>query len=240
MTCKVKGILLKIGQTVHEEQVLHILCDPLGCIPVFAKSNRKKNQFDQFYYGEWVLYQTGRGNYLLNSFDLEESFPILRERIEDTFLASYFAQIVLYFGRSEEQETRLLLPLLLNGLYLLGRGRDALLVKSVFELKTMQLMGYCPTLASCGHPGTHFALEDGGVLCDACSLPKKTVALSASALAAIVHILNHPPAKAFGFSIPTGDLRLLSALSEQFLQYHLELRASALDLWKTVYEGNEK
>ncbi len=239
MTCKVKGILLRIGQTVHEERVLTILTDQQGCITVFAKSSRKKNQYDQFYYGEWVLYETAGGNYLLNSFSLEEAFHELKERVENTFLAGYFAQIVLFFSKGAPGETSVLLSLLLNSLYLLGRDKPPRLVKSVFELKTMQLMGYCPTLANCGHPGSLFALEDGSILCESCGFSAKAVPATGSVLAALTHILNNPPAKAFGFTIPKAELFRLSRLAEEFMLYHLELKASALELWKTVHEDHE-
>lgn len=236
MTCKVKGILLRIGQTVHEERVLTILTERQGCITVFAKSNRKKTQYDQFYYGEWVLYETAGGNYLLNSFSLEEPFHELKDRMENTFLAGYFAQVVLYFGKGVPGETGALLPLLLNGLYLLGRGKPPRLVKSVFELKTMQLMGYCPTLSDCGHPGSLFALEDGSILCASCGLSAKSVPVTGTVVAALTHILNQEPKKAYGFSIPQEELVRLSRLTEAFMLYHLELQASALELWKTVFE----
>lgn len=235
MTCKVKGILLRISPTVRDERMLTILTDRLGCISVFQKGGRKKVQYDQFYYGEWVLYQTGGGNYLLNGFSPEELFHPLREQVELTFLASYFAQMVLYFGRDDENDCSELLPLLLNGLYLLGKGKDPLLVKSVFELKTMQLMGYCPTLESCGHEGTYFSLEDGRICCTACASPGQSVPVSATTLAALTHILNKAPAKAYGFSIPREELKRLCVLAERFSEYHLELRASALQMWKDIY-----
>jgi DNA repair protein RecO len=223
-----------MGQTVHDEKVLTVLTEQMGCISVFAKTSRKKTQYDQFYYGEWVLYETAGGNYLLNSFSLEEPFHGLKDRMEDTFLAGYFAQLVLHFCKGEPRDTGVLLSLMLNGLYLLGKGRDALLIKSVFELKTMQLMGYCPNLSPCDHPGAHFALEDGSILCDTCAMPHKTVPVSATVLAAITHILNQPPAKAYSFSIPEGEQVGLSKLTEAFLFYHLELRSSALEMWKEM------
>ncbi len=236
MTCKVKGILLRISPTVHEERALTVLTDRLGLITVFAKANRKKNQYDQFYYGEWVLYETGGGNRLLNSFTLEEPFHELKERVDHTFLASYFAQLVLYFAKGDKEETAVLLPLLLNSLYLLGKGRSPYLVKSVFELKAMQLMGFCPNLSGCGHSGSYFALEDGSVLCEECASALRVVAVNATMVAALAHILNNPAAKAFSFTVPNEDLVRLSRLSESFVLYHLELKAPALEMWKTMIE----
>ena len=237
MTRKVKGILLRIGQTVHDERVLTVLTEQMGCISVFAKVSRKKTQYDQFYYGEWVLYETASGNYLLNSFSLEEPFHELKERMENTFLASYLSQLVLHFCKGEPQETGVLLSLLLNGLYLLGRGKEPLQVKAVFELKTMQLMGYCPAIAPCEHGGGWFSLEDGSLLCDQCALSKKALPGSATAIAAMAHILNNAPQKAYGFRIPQEDLVTLSKLTEAFALYQLDFKASALEMWKTVYEG---
>ena len=236
MTYKVNGILLKISPTVHEERALTVLTDRLGLITVFAKANRKKNSYDQFYYGEWVLYETGGGNRLLNSFTLEEPFHFLKERVENTFLASYFAQLTLYFAKGDKQETAALLPLLLNCLYLLGKGRSPLLVKSVFELKTMQMMGYCPNLSACGHPGNAFGLEDGSILCNSCAASSRTVPITPTGAAAIAYILNNEPAKAFSFTVPKEELARLSRISEAFTLYHLELKAPALEMWKTVYE----
>ncbi len=239
MTCKVNGILLRISPTVRDERALTVLTDRLGLITVFAKASRKKSQYDQFYYGQWVLYETGGGNHLLNSFTLEEPFHSLKERVDHTFLAGYFAQLVLYFAKGDKQETASLLPLLLNSLYLLGKGRSPYLVKSVFELKTMQLMGYCPTLAGCGHPGELFSLEDGGILCASCAPSARTLSITPTGAAALVHILNNLPAKAFSFTVPTQELVRLSKLSEAFVQYHLDLHAPALDMWKTVSEQEE-
>ena len=236
MTRKVKGVLLRIGQTIREERALTVLTEELGCVTVYAKVN-KKIQYDQFYFGEWVLYETAGGNHLLNSFSLEEPFHELKEQIEHTFLASYFAQLVLHFCKGERQELGILMKLLLNGLYLLCKGRSPILVKAVFELKTMQLMGYCPTLASCGHEGRYFALEDGAILCDQYAMPTKSMPITATVAAAMTHILNQPPAKAYGFSVPAEELSRLGRLTEAFTLYHLELRASALEMWKTVYEG---
>ncbi len=237
MTIKVKGILLKIGQTVHDERVLTVLTDRLGCISVFAKNRKGGGQLDQFYYGEWVLYQTGSGNYLLNIFCLEEPFHLIGGHLEHSFLAGYFAGLVLYFGRDQDPAVSALMPLLLNSLFLLGKEKNPLLVKSVFELKTMQLMGYCPTLSSCGHAGAAaFSLEDGSVLCADCAATRRTALASETVLTAVAYILNHPMQKAFGFSVPETDFRVLSTLCEQFVQYHLELKATALELWKTLYE----
>lgn len=236
MTYKVNGILLKISPTVHEEKALTVLTDRFGLITVFAKASRKKNSYDQFYYGEWVLYETGGGNRLLNSFTLEEPFHFLKERVDNTFLASYFAQLTLYFAKGDKQETAALLPLLLNSLYLLGKGRSPLLVKSVFELKTMQMMGYCPNLSTCGHPGNAFGLEDGSILCDSCALSVRSVPITPTGAAAMTYILNNNPAKAFSFTVPNEELERLSRISEAFILYHLELKAPALEMWKTVYE----
>jgi hypothetical protein len=103
----------------------------------------------------------------------------------------------------------------------------------------MQLMGYCPTLASCGHEGSLFALEDGSILCTSCGLSAKAVPITGSVMAAVTHILNSPTVKSFGFTVPEVELTRLSQLSEAFLLYHLELRASALEMWKTVYRVSE-
>ena len=51
--------------------------------------------------------------------------------------------------------------------------------------------------------------------------------------------MNNIPAKAFGFTVPKQELVRLSKLTEAFMLYHLEVKASALDLWKTVYEDEE-
>ena len=130
MTCKVKGILLRISATIHEERALSVLTADRGCITVYAQTG-KRFQPDQFYYGEWVLYQTGAGNYRYNSFTLEEPFHTLKEKMENSFLAGYFAQVVLHFTADAEQNTAEILSLILNSLYLLGKDKPSKLVKSI-------------------------------------------------------------------------------------------------------------
>ena len=45
------------------------------------------------------------------------------------------------------------------------------------------------------------------------------------------------PALAISWIVPAEELSRLGRLTEAFTLYHLELRASALEMWKTVYEG---
>ena len=80
-TIKIKGIILKISDTPGKDKLLHILTDS-SFITAFVTPKRsagKKNYtFDLFTYGEFVLYVTGSGNYLVNSITPQNGFYGLR------------------------------------------------------------------------------------------------------------------------------------------------------------------
>ena len=98
----------------------------------------------------------------------------------------------------------------------------------------MQITGYCPTLAACGHSSAYFALEDGAVFCDSCVGSRSAVPAGSAVMTAVSFILARPSAKAFSFTLGKEETERLSRLSEKYILYHMEYRPSALDLWKTV------
>ena len=244
MTLKDNGIVLKMSTTVHGDRLLYILTERHGRVQVFDRSfkngGKKRQALDLFSYCEFVLYENAT-SYSLNNATLIEGFYKLREDIKAATLASYFAQLCLYASQDSTMISDDLLPLLLNGLYLLTIGGAAEKVKTVFEWKIAQISGFTPALTACEHADfdgqVFFSVEDGKLYCEDC-LPVTPGASAhpadASMVKAIGFILSRPPAKAFSFNISLPSMQRLGTLSEEYLMYHSAQTFSALELYKTI------
>lgn len=245
MIIKEKGVILKIGTTVHGDRLLFILTQERGRIQVFDRSfksgGKKRSTLDLFTYCEFVLYEHN-GKYSLNTAEVLENFYKLRENIAGTGLAGYFSQLCLFSTQDTNVQHRQLPSLMLNALYLLSRfPEQAEKVKTVFEWKVAQFLGFTPTLSGCAHvhfdQTVYFSTEDGGLYCKVC-LPSGSGApafeVQAGEIKAIAHILEHPPSKAFSFKISAPSMKKISEISENFLHYHSGQEFSALSMYKVL------
>ena len=83
-TIKIKGTIIKITDTPGKDKLIRIL-SPVGLVSAFItlKKNAGKKSFtvDVFTYGEFILFETDKGNFLVNSFTPEDYFYNLRTDI---------------------------------------------------------------------------------------------------------------------------------------------------------------
>ena len=246
MTVKIKGVILKISETVHENRLLFILSEDRGRIQVFdnryKSGGKKRNMLDLYTYCEFVLYEHN-GKYTLNSVSVIENFYALRSHLSAATLAGYFAQLCLFATQEEGSAfVRDLCSLMLNSLYLLCNKVEQIhKVKAVFEWKMIGYLGFAPSMQGCAHisydEGVLFSVEDGGLYCPSC-LPTSGRApaftVLASELKAIGYILEQNSSRAFSFKLPEKSLLLLGNIAEAYLQYHTDQRFSALEIYKVL------
>ena len=142
----------------------------------------------------------------------------------------------------EEQPDPAVLSLLLNALYALDRLNKPLpLVKAVFELKLLSLIGYEPLLdacAVCGVPepeDARFQLVDG-VLCApaAAGAGRDSPSGRPGVLAAMRHVVYGDPKRIVSFVLGEDGLRQLARVSERFLTTQLDRGFRTLDFYKDL------
>jgi DNA repair protein RecO (recombination protein O) len=120
-----------------------------------------------------LLIARTRGLDIVSQAETIESFASLRRREETIVAAGYFAELVDELTLEDAQQEAVY-DLLFASFRLLDDGREIRLVRLVFEMGLLRLLGYRPELhscISCGaqiEPAANGFSDEGGVVCPAC------------------------------------------------------------------------
>ena len=148
----------------------------MGKIGVMASGAKKpKSRFSAitqpFTYG-YFLVQKGSG---MGSLQQGEIISSLRSIKEDIFLTAYASFLVELTDRSidEKKNNPYLFELLLQSLTYLNEGYDPEIIKNIYEIKMLNVLGIASyTRSMCfvwKHGGDFvFSIREGGLLCDRC------------------------------------------------------------------------
>lgn len=240
----VKGLVLQCADYRESSRMLTVLTDRFGKISVSAKGARRKNSriapsCQPFAFSEMVLNET-RGRYYLSEASVIELFSGLANDIGNYSLGAYFLDL-LNAACPEEDDMHELLALGLNALWLLCEGvKPREQVKTVFELRLMLLLGYCPDIEACTVCGKENPVEPildlrgGNLYCRGCSVGKveKPYRIDQTILHAMNYISNSKSGKEFSFTLTEKPLKRLSMATELYIQEQLERNFSTLDFYK--------
>ncbi len=232
-TIKIKGTIIKITDTSGKDKLLRILT-PMGLISAFMtfKKSAGKKSFttDVFTYGEFVLFETDKGNYLVNSFVPEEYFYKLRTDIVLLSAAAYFSSLVISSSQEPDLDYELLSELFISGLSMLSSGCDVRCVKPVFEFILAKLLGFEPCLeAEKKSQNYYFDLNDGRLYI---SDIRNGMYVSRDTVLLVYNILNSKPSEAYNISL---ELNLeFYSLAENYILFHVERYFDSLEFLKGV------
>lgn len=241
-----KGLVLRETQYKDNDKLLSILTEELGLITAKARGVKRKNSplrggCQLLTYSEFTLFERN-GYYTINEADPQSLFSGLHQDIELLSLGAYFAQLLETVSASDGIEPELL-PLCLNSLYALETlKKPQALVKAVFELRLMCLIGFAPMLDGCSCCGTEkatrFLLQEGALICDVCrratSAGEEKI-LPVGVLSAMRHIAGCEKQRLFSFTLPAESLQILGGAAEAFLLTQLGQRFPALDFYKRLF-----
>ena len=240
----VKGIILRGSDSKESDRILTVLTGEMGKISVIAKGARSRRSkvgaaTQLLAYCELVLSESRGWQYLVEGSTLE-LFDGVRGDIELLSLASYFAELTEWVA-SDDGESALLLPHLLNALYALGTlRRPPMLVKAAFELKLMALIGFEPLFdgcAACGEteiPQPVFDLQGGTLLCRPCAGMSRVVPLTTGVVAAIRHVLYGDAKRLYSFRLEEADCRVFARAAESYTRAMLDHDFRTLDFYKSL------
>ena len=241
-----KGLVLRETQYKEHDKLMTILTEELGLITAKARGVKRKNSplrggCQLLSYSEFTLFERN-GYYTVNEAEPLNLFSGLHQDIELLSLGSYFAQLLETVATPEAGETELL-SLGLNSLYALETlKKSQILVKAVFELRLMCLIGFAPMLDGCSSCGNsqarYFQLQEGALLCETCRAGRTSgegKSLPTGVLCAMRHIAGCEKQRLFSFTMPEESLRTLGDVTESFLLIQLGQRFSSLDFYKRLF-----
>jgi DNA repair protein RecO (recombination protein O) len=258
------GVITRVYDVGASDKMLNIITADRGRIGVMVKGGRspssKMRSISQlFTYANFEISQKGN-LYWLRAGSVINPFYDLSIDITRVSLASYLCDLANELT-DEGGEDDSIMRLLLNSLYLVGRGeKDQRLVKSVFEMRAAAISGYCPNLdycESCEEENaqlTYFDVTNGSLICSDClnkrgQIVKKNlsltyddirernvlVPLTPASRSAIRFAIGMPAEKIFSFNLSEADdLKTFSKACEEYLLYHLGHGFDSLDLYYTI------
>lgn len=263
MTFATDGLITRVHEVGASDKLVNIITPDRGRIGVMVKGGRSPNSkltpiSQLFTYGNYEIYEKN-SMYWLRGGSISSSFYELSSDIVKVALATYLCDLANELS-DEDEECSELLRLLLNSLFLIGKGEKACeIIKSGFEMRAAAISGYLPELFGCAYCHANFAdftyldVMGGKLVCSDCQAkrgqripkiskdfeddPEASVlcGMSPSALAALRYIVSATEKKIFSFELKDADdLRDLSRATEAYILNHLGRSFDSLDFYKIV------
>ncbi|MGN0327145.1 MAG: DNA repair protein RecO [Lachnospiraceae bacterium] len=159
------GMVLKAEPVGEYDRRVVLLTKNHGKIAAFARGarrqgNRLSASTDLFAFGEFKLYP-GKNSYTITDAVISNYFEEFREQLNEAMYGMYFLEVMEYQTRENNDEKEMLKLLYQSLRAILHPAYDNRLVQTVFEIKTMVLMGeFHPVRENAGYqPGTIYTVD---------------------------------------------------------------------------------
>ena len=244
----IKGIVLKKTRFADSSAYLTVITETglekFSAKGVFSPKSRNASACVLYSFSEFVLSSRGENSTLSSATLLK---PLIRQGVDfgALALANYVSSLAHDVTFTEEDAP---------GIYkLLGTTLQTInkmnipvgIIKAVFELKLMALLGFYPdidTCAKCGKDfdGGVFIPREGIVLCSECEIFREArkISFSSSLANGIARLLEMSDSAAFGIRFSEKKTELdFFALAEEFSVEHLDSARTALTFYKNNIEN---
>ncbi len=154
-TVNTAGMILRTADYAEYDRRMVVLTSEMGRITVFARGVRRQGSrhmaaTEPLVFGGFKLFE-GKSAYNLQDVEIVNYFEKIRSDMENMCYASYFADLTEHVTRENNDESEILKLLYRSLQALMTSSIDNRLVRSVFELKLVQLQGLYPGVP--GMPG---------------------------------------------------------------------------------------
>lgn len=243
MYYRTKGLVLRTAPYREADLMLTVLTADKGLVSAKAPGVRRsqstlKGACQLLCYSEFVLFEN-KNLCTIREAECLEMFTGLRSDLEKLALASYFAQAAEVLSQDDSPRSQIL-PLCLNCMYALGRlSLPDVLVKAVFELRSIFTSGFLPQLQGCCVCGTphpeRFDIQNGTLVCLNCRTDGFKLPIRPGTLDAMRYLAACDDKKIFSFTLEPESVTELSEIAEAYFCTQLERGFSALDFYKTLH-----
>lgn len=224
---KTKGIVLAESNYSETDKILTILTYDLGKISCIAKgARRNQSRFlassQLFSFSNLILYKGNGELYHINSAELIDSFYSLRydlDKLETAMECIKFTKDNTY----ENQSAVNLLKLVINTLYIMTASeKNIKLIKNIFYIKFMCVLGYSPNVKKCGICGTtnnlvSFSIKNKTVTCNECK-NRGDIEISVGARLALEYIVHSKLKDIFSFELTEEVLKELEIIRKLYVE----------------------
>lgn len=254
MDSKTTGIVIKQRNLGENDRVITILSHDNGVFEAIAKGvkspkSKLGSSCQTLSYSQFDLYKS-KSNLFITSAQVVNSFYNLRLDVEKLALAGYFCEISQQLCPNLDNLSDFI-SLLLNSLHLLEKGtKQDIILKSIFELRSVSLAGFMPDLVCCreccNYQMEHMFFDDvnANLICSDCltasTIPPniKLIKVDLSVLTAMRHIIYSPPKKIYSFNLTSDQLLLqLNYITQKYLLLNAGAKFPALTVYKDLLKG---
>lgn len=236
---KTKAIVIGFYALGEADRIMVFYTRDFGVMRAVAKGARKAKsklcgRLELFTYGDLVFYERkNKDLHIINSFDMIETFQILREDLLKFAYCSYLGELVQQIEFPEAPNPEIF-DLFLKIISLMKNMDDPELLVRIFEIRIFTNAGFEPHLDSCvacsGEiHGTklEFSIAKGGVLCDKCAdqnilqqLP--SISISLGTLELIKRMQRNSLELMLKVKMLESNRREIRQLFRNFISFHLD------------------
>lgn len=244
-TVTVAGMVLSAMPIGEYDKRLVILTAAFGKITAFARGARKPNSkflagSQPMSFGEFTLYR-GRNAYSVNEIKITDYFSDTLVDLERMYLGMYFLELSDYYGREGIEGTDALKLLYLAMKALKKNTLSPMLVRCIFEMRTLAINGDYPNVFQCGNCKSqenidYYDINREVLLCKNChekSKPERL--LSDSAVYALQYIVTAPVEKLFHFNVTDAVLLQMKRVIHSYMERHLDKKFNSLEFLEISY-----
>lgn len=238
---KTKGIIMKEYTVGESDKFLGIFTKSNGMLMVSAPYAKRHNRglasgTQIFVYGQFVI-QENKGNYKLIQVDMIESFHNLRN---DLFKLAYSSYVLEFVTLTMEENLSSPDVLRLMVRTFQAMCKDTIkpnLIRHIFELKHMCLLGFMPNVFSCNVCGLSyeecsklfFDINQGGIVCGGCSSPSPyRFNISEGTLHAMQYIVSTHIDELYTFTVSDQVLFEYNKIISKYISYYIDKQFKTL------------
>lgn len=238
------GMVLSTMPVGEFDRRVVILTKEQGKISAFARGARRPNSpllgaVNPFSFGEFTMYE-GRASYTIQSADISNYFAELRSDMVGAYYGFYFLEVADYYTKESNDEREMLKLLYQTMRALLNPHIPNLLIRYIFELKTLTINGQGPQVFQCIVCGDTerpkvFSAAKGGLVCSECSRDVVDgIVLDDSTLYSMQYIESSSIAKLYTFNVTEKVLNELGKVTGRLMEIYTDRKFKSLEILETL------
>ncbi len=238
------GMVLSTAPVGEYDRRVVILTKEQGKIAAFAKGSRRPNSplvgaVNPFTFGEFTMYE-GRSSYTIQSANILNYFPELREDMVGAYYGFYFLEFSNYYTKEFNDEREMLKLLYQTMRALTNKHIPDKLIRYIFELKAFYINGEGPAVFGCVVCGkkdrpTMFSVKKGGLVCSDCGIEViDGISLEQSVLYSMQYIESSKIEKLYTFNVTEKVLDQLANVMDRYREIYVDKKFKSLEILETL------
>lgn len=238
------GMVLSATPVGEYDRRVVILTKEQGKISAFARGARRPNSplvraVNPLTFGEFTMYE-GRSSYTIQSANITNYFADLWKDIQTSCYGFYFLEIAEYYTREFNDEREMLKLLYQSMRAILNPHIPNLLVRYIFELKSLCINGQGPQVFQCVQCGDKerpsvFSARRGGLVCSECRAGvSDAILLDESTLFCMQFIESSKIEKLYTFNVTERVLDELGNVMERLMNIYVDKKFKSLEILESI------